>query len=295
MATIDKELFKRIRKIEIFTNKLVEDLLGGAYKSAFRGNGMEFEEVRPYYPGDDVRTIDWNVTARMRTPYIKRFQEERELTVMLLVDVSASGRFGTGSLEKRELIAEIGAALAFSAIKNQDKVGLILFSDQIELYLPPKKGTRHVLRVIRELLAFSPQGKGTDLAKALDFLGNVRGRMAVGFLLSDFQCPLNFTKEFAINARRHDMVLMQVNDPREESFPLLPLISFSNLETNETHLVDMSLSANREAFTNSFKERKEALRTLAGKGGAGWVEFTTDKSYVEVLRKYFSLRKEHQR
>lgn len=283
------DIFHKIQQIKIYTVKLVDDLLAGAYKSAFRGQGMEFEEVRDYTPGDDIRAIDWNVTARYGRPFVKSFREERELTLFLMVDVSRSLAFGSSSCTKQERMAEIGAALAFSAIRNQDKVGLILFTDQIELYIPPKKGTRHVLRVIRELLAFTCKGTKTDLKVPLEFLGSIQQRSAICFILSDFLCPFDFDKPFIINGKRHDLILMHVEDSREVSFPSIPWIQLYDLETGESRLVegkrcDALLRKRQE-------ERRVKLSTLAGKTNAGLVTFTTDQPYATTLRRYFKERK----
>src|ERR1041385_4921719 len=215
---IPREILKKVRQIEIRTNREVTDVLGGQYHSVFKGHGMEFEEVREYLPGDEVRSIDWNVTARFGHPYVKKFKEERELTVMLVVDVSASGQFGSVRQTKNELAAELAAVLAFSAIRNNDKGGLIMFTDTVELFVPPKKGRRHVLRVIREILAFQPKGRGTNVGLALDYLRQVTPRRGVTFLLSDFQ-DKDFRKKLQIAGRRHDLVALSLRDPREEQLP----------------------------------------------------------------------------
>lgn len=283
-----KDLFQKIQRIKIHTVKLVNDLLAGAYKSAFRGQGVEFEEVRDYTPGDDIRTIDWNVTARYGRPFVKSFREERELTLFLMVDISRSLAFGSSSYTKQERMAEIGASLAFSAIRNQDKVGLILFTDQIELYIPPKKGVRHVLRVVRELLAFTPKGTKTDLKVPLEFLGSVQRRSTICFILSDFLCPFDFEKPFIINGKRHDLILMHIEDSREVSFPAIPWIQLYDLETGESRLVD---GKRGNAFLQKQQEeRKGKLRALAGKTNAGLVTFTTDQPYATTIRRYFKER-----
>jgi len=293
--SLNQDTIRRIKEIEIETTKLVEELLAGAYKSAFRGVGLEFEEVREYFPGDDIRTIDWNVTARTGEPHVKVYREERELTVMLLVDISFSSRYGSQGRLKRELIAEIAAAIAFSAIKNQDKVGLILFTDQIELYLPPGKGSRHVLRVIRELLAFEPKGKKTDIIEALRFFGSVRSRMSVCFLISDFEASLDFLSELKTHAKRHDLILLEVHDPLEKRFPSVPLLMVEDLETKKMQTVDTTLAENRRKVKEAFERKQRRLKKLTTGVGAGYVSFSTDRSYVDTIRKFFKLRKRMRR
>lgn len=290
MATPNADLYKKIRRIEIQTSQLVNDILAGAYRSAFKGQGMEFEEVREYFPGDDVRSIDWNVTARMDRPYMKNFREERDLTVMLLVDVSASTRFGSTSSFKSDLIAEISAVLAFSAIKNNDKIGMILFSNKIEKYIPPKKGSRHVLRMVREVLAFKPQGQGTDLEKVLSYLGQVQRRSAICFLLTDFICPNNYSHELILTAKRHDLIALAFVDAHELNFPRYGLVNLTSLETGETLLVNSSSPQFQEKFINEAKVRESLYRSLLLKGGAGLVQIRTDESYLPPLRKFFKLR-----
>lgn len=290
MAEIPKELFKQIRRIEIATNRLAEDLLVGMYHSAFKGKGMEFEEVRAYVEGDDVRNIDWNVTARTHEPHIKNFREERELTVLLVVDVSASSYFGTKKKSKREWIAEIGGLLAFTAIKNNDKVGLLLFSDQVEKYLPPRKGLRHVLRVIRELLAFPPKSNGSDIKKALSFLGNVQKRRSVCFLLSDFLFPLE-GEELAVTSRRHDLIALHILDPVEKAFPSIGLVNLKDLETGAMRYIDTADETLRKKAAEKFEDNLLAVKETMGRIGAGHVLINTSASYIEPLRKFFKLRK----
>jgi len=289
MAYLSPEIIQKLRRIQISTTRMVNDVLAGAYHSAFKGLGMEFEDVREYQPGDEVRTIDWNVTARMNHPYVKSYREERELTVMLVVDVSASAHFGSNDSRKSELIAEIGAVLAFSAIKNNDKVGLILFSDQIELYLPPKKGTRHVLRVIRELLVFEPKGKGTDIGAALTFLGKVQKRKGVCFLISDFMND-HYTKEITITAKRHDLITLSITDPYEQNFPNMQLVMLRDLESGKLKLVDTSTAAIRQTFQSQARSRQQQHRTLMNKINAGSIELQTDQSYVSAIRNFFKIR-----
>jgi uncharacterized protein (DUF58 family) len=284
------DLYKKIRRIQIQTTQLAEDILAGAYRSAFKGRGMEFEEVREYEPGDDVRTIDWNVTARSDRAFVKSYREERDLTVMLLVDVSASTRYGSVDQFKSDLIAEISAVLAFSAIKNNDKIGLILFSSDVEKYIPPNKGTRHVLRLIREVLAFQPKNKGTDLEAVFRFLGKVQRTSAVCFLLTDFICPENYDHELALTARRHDLIALDLVDAHERSFPSYGLINLTSLETGESFLVNSSSALFQEQFINNTKVRQSQYRTLLLKNGVGYVEISTDQDYMPALRKFFKVR-----
>ena len=234
---IPKELAKKIRYIQIYTSKAVNDVLAGEYHSVFKGRGMEFDEVREYTPGDEIRTIDWNVTARMGHPFVKRYVEERELTVLFLVDLSASGTFGSVEKLKNEVAAELCALLAFSAIKNNDKVGLIVFTDTIELFIPPEKGVSHVLRLIREVLSFQPKRKRTDIALALDFLGRVTHKRAVVFLVSDFLAE-RFEKPLGMVAKRHDLVAIPLADPRELGLPNVGLVELEDAETGESVVVD---------------------------------------------------------
>lgn len=288
-------LYKKIRHIEIQTTQLANDILAGAYRSAFKGRGMEFEEVREYLPGDDVRSIDWNVTARMSHPYVKSFREERDLTVMLLVDVSASTRFGSTDSFKSDLIAEISAVIAFSAIKNNDKIGLILFSNQIEKYIPPAKGTKHVLRLVREVLAYKPQHRGTNLEAALNFLGKIQRRSAVCFLFTDFMCPSNYAHSIALTAKHHDLIALALTDPHEVVFPKFGLVHLTDLESGESVLVDSSNSLFQEQFINQAKVRESLYRSLLVKNGAGLIEIRTDQPYMPPLRKFFKNRAKRRR
>ncbi len=286
---IPKEVLKKVRQIEIRTNREVTDVLGGQYHSVFKGRGMEFEEVREYMPGDEVRSIDWNVTARFGHPYVKKFKEERELTVMLVVDVSASGQFGSIRQTKNELAAELAAVLAFSAIRNNDKVGLIMFTDQIEKFVAPKKGRRHVLRVIREILAFQPKGRGTDLALALDYLNGVQPRRAVCFLLSDFQ-DADFEKQLRVTGQHHDLVALSLRDPREEGMPAVGLVELRDAETGARALVDTFDRSVRESFAAKVKARLELLRTSLRSAGVDHVEIRCDADYIMPLIKFFRMR-----
>jgi uncharacterized protein (DUF58 family) len=294
MAAIPKELFKKIRKIQFQTTHLANDILAGAYHSAFKGKGMEFEEVREYQPGDEIRSIDWNVSARMGHPYIKNFREERELTVMLVVDISASAHFGSIGQLKSDLIAEIGAVIAFSAIKNNDKVGLILFTEEVEKYLPPKKGTRHVLRVIRELLAFKPKKRGTNIQAALSFLGSVHRRSGICFLISDFICS-DFSHELSLVVKKHDLVAIGIADPYEVAFPNMNLVSLQDLETEETRLIDTSSPRVQEHFRSLAQQHLEKCHYLMKSVGAGFIAIRTDQSYLPPIRKFFKLREKKRR
>jgi uncharacterized protein (DUF58 family) len=289
---IPKEVLKKVRQIEIRTNREVTDVLGGQYHSVFKGHGMEFEEVREYLPGDEVRSIDWNVTARFGHPYIKKFKEERELTVMLIVDVSASGQFGSVRQTKNELAAELAAVLAFSAIRNNDKVGLIMFTDQIEKYVPPKKGRHHVLRVIREILAFQPKGRGTNLKAALDYLNHVQSRRAVTFVLSDFQLPDEeaVRKKLRVASKRHDVVALSLRDPREEELPAVGLLELRDAETDERALVDTFDRNVREQFALKSRLRLEALRRMLRSASVDHVEIRCETDYMLPLIKFFKMR-----
>jgi len=286
---IPKELLKKIRRIEIRSSHLVTDALAGQYHSAFKGRGMEFEEVRQYQIGDDVRTIDWNVSARMGEPYVKVFREERELTVFLVVDLSRSQEFGSSVQFKRELIAELGATLAFSAIKNNDKVGLVCFTDRVEKIVPPRKGTGHVLRVIRELLAFEPVGRGTDISGALDHVNRMFRKRSVMFLISDFQ-DRGYERALRVAKRRHDMILVNVTDPRERELPRAGLIELVDNETGRRLVVDTASGA--------FRRRYKALRARAADNHArrlrqlklDCIDVSTGGSFVDPLVRFFRTR-----
>jgi uncharacterized protein (DUF58 family) len=285
-----RDAYNNIRRIQIKTTRNVDDLFAGIYRSAFKGKGLEFEDVREYQPGDDIRSIDWNVTARSHTTYVKNFREERELTVMLVIDVSASGLFGHTDRAKSELIAEIGALLAFSAIKNQDKVGLLLFSDEIELYLKPKKGVRHILRIIRELLFFQPKHKGTNIEKALAFLGRVQRRQVICFLISDFITNDNFDHEASLLAKRHEMIAIQVYDKYEKQFPSLGIVQLRDLESNLIQLIDSSDTSIQKEFQKKADERQTKLKHLMNKIGAGFISIASDESYTKALYLFFKHR-----
>lgn len=286
---LPKEILKKVRQIQIRTNRMVNDLLGGEYLSVFRGRGMEFDTVREYVPGDEVRAIDWNVTARTGKPYIKQFVEEREMTVMLLVDVSASGEFGSYRQFKNEVATELCAVLAFSAIKNNDKVGLILFTDRIEKFIPPKKGKTHVLRVIRELLYYEPKGKGTDITVALDYLGKVTGRRAVAFLVSDFLTD-RFDRALRIANKRYDLIVVTITDPRELSMPDVGFLQLRDAETGEVLMADTSDAALRSAYNRINTENLRALATLLRTLSVDRIDVRTDRSYVDPLVQFFRMR-----
>lgn len=288
------QLFKKIRRIQYHTTRLVDDILAGAYRSAFKGRGMEFEEVRAYQPGDEVRTIDWNVTARMHHPYVKVFREEREITMTLVVDISASTRFGSGRELKSDLIAEVGAMLAFSAIKNNDKVALLLFSDTVEKYLPPNKGTRHVLRVIKELLAYAPKKRGTDVNAALSFLGKLQQHAGVCFLISDFICA-DYAHEAALTAKRHDLVCIALADPCEKTFPEMGLTTLSDLESGELRLVDTASHELQQHLQKTFSQRLDDTNKLMQRLGGDFCAIHTDRPYLAQLHKFFLMRQRRRR
>lgn len=290
MAAIPKEIFARIQRIEVATSRLAEELMVGLYHSAFKGRGMEFEEVREYIEGDDVRSIDWNVTARMNHPFVKSFREERLLTVMLVVDISSSSLFGSGERLKGELIAEIAALLAFTAIKNNDRVGLLLFSDEVELFLPPKNGSRHVLRVIRELLFSSAKRRGSDLKVALDYLGRVQKKSCLCFILSDFLYPLP-KRELSVTAKRHDLISLHVVDPLEETLPEVGLVAMRDLETGEVALVDTSNPIRQKNYRERRKESVGIVKSTMGKLGAGYILIKSDEPYLHPLRRFFRMRR----
>jgi len=290
-APLGRDLIKKIRKIEIVTSRKAQEQLAGQYHSVFKGRGMSFDEVRPYQPGDEIRFIDWNVTARAGDVYIKRFVEERELTIMLLVDLSASLSFGTDVELKREVAAMMAGLLAFSAIDNGDRVGLILFSDRVERFVPPKKGRKHVLRCLAEILNFEPEGRGTDLAVPLEYLARVSRRQVVGFVLSDFQAPTqSFLPALRIAARRHDIVPVVVRDPMEDTLPAMGLVPFEDLEDGTTHWVDTSSRRARAAY----RERNEAAtKRLLGelrRNKLDAVRVRPGGAYEKALIQFFQLR-----
>lgn len=284
-----KELLKKVRRIHIRTSHVANDLFAGHYHSAFKGHGMEFEEVREYQPGDEIRRIDWNVTARQGKPFVKRFREERELTVMLVVDVSGSQNFGSAGQLKRELAAEVGATLAFSAIKNNDKVGLIAFSDRIERYVKPDKGLRHVLRVIRELLTIEASGKGTDIAGALDYLSRVSTRRAVVFLISDFQAA-DYDRQLRVARRRHDLIPIAIADPREAALPNVRYIDLIDSETGERVTVDTSSAAFRREYESLVAAGAEARKKSFRRFKTDTIDLVTGQSFIDPLTRFFRAR-----
>ncbi|HLV39235.1 DUF58 domain-containing protein [Xanthomarina sp.] len=284
-----KELLKKVRKIEIKTRRLSNHIFGGEYHSTFKGRGMTFSEVRKYQYGDDVRNIDWNVTARYSEPHIKIFEEERELTMMLMVDVSGSGLFGTQDQFKNEIVTEIAATLAFSATQNNDKIGLILFSDGIELYIPPKKGRSHVLRIIRELIEFKPKSKKTDIAEALKFLSNVMKKRAIVFLLSDFMAD-DYKQTLKIASGRHDVTGIRVYDKSEEAIPNLGMVQMQDAETGEFILVNTGSKSVRQDYSKYYHEKVAYFKDSFSKSGAGSLDCRVDESYVKKLLGYFKRR-----
>ncbi|SEK94710.1 Protein of unknown function DUF58 [Maribacter orientalis] len=284
-----KELLKKVRKIEIKTRRLSDHIFGGEYHSTFKGRGMTFSEVRQYQFGDDVRNIDWNVTARYNEPYIKVFEEERELTMMLMVDISGSELFGTTNQFKNEIVTEISATLAFSALQNNDKVGIILFSDQIELFIPPKKGKTHALRIIRELLEFKPKSNKTDIAQALKFLSSVMKKKAIVFVLSDF-IDDGYEKTLKITGSKHDLTGIRVFDEREESIPNLGMIQVEDAETGKLQLVNTQSKKVRNAYAKFHRERVTYFKESFTKSGCGTLDCRVDESYVKKLLGYFKRR-----
>ncbi len=294
---ITKKILQKVRRVEVRTRHLVDDTLAGSYHSVFKGRGMNFDEVREYVPGDAIRTIDWNVTARTGVPHVKKFTEERELTILLLIDVSNSGLFGSGDETKREMMAELGSVLAFSAVRNNDKVGLVLFSDFVELYIPPKKGRSHILRVIREILFFRPRGKGTDIGEALDFVNRVTKRKCVTFLVSDFCLPGDFSKsletlqpKLRLTGRRHDLISVSVTDPRERMLPDVGLITLEDAESGEQILLNTGDEWIRKAYANLATAQHKNLRTTMRKSGIDLLELSTDSSYIAPLIGFFRSR-----
>lgn len=305
---IPKEIFQKVRRIEITTSRLVSNVFAGQYHSVFKGQGIEFDEVREYQPGDDVRTIDWNVTARTGKPHIKKFIEERELTVMILVDVSFSSRFASVNMLKSQLAAEIAAILAFSAIRNNDKVGLIMFTDGIEKFIPPRKGLRHVLHVIREVLYFQPKGRSTNIVNALEYLNKVAPRKSITFLISDFfPSELGDSKEgsngeddalkksLAIANKRHDMIAITLNDPREMELPDCGLIALEDAETGKMVLVDSTDAVLRKQYHQNNMERLKRREKLFRSVSTDHIDISTDVPYTDAIIKFFLKRRRRQR
>lgn len=285
-----EELIRQVRRIEIKTRGLSNDFFAGQYHSAFKGRGMSFAEVREYTYGDDVRDIDWNVTARWNRPYVKVFEEERELTVMLLIDVSGSLNFGTRRNTKRTVVTEIAATLSFSAIQNNDKIGVIFFSDKVEKYIPPKKGRKHILYIIRELLGFEPESKKTDVSAALEFLSRMQKRRCTAFVLSDFYDRKDFERPLQVCRMKHDVVGIQVYDPLQKALPNVGLLRIHDAETGHEQYIDTSSKALREAHGRYWRERSGMLRQTFQKNSVDYVSVATDGDYVKALRQLFAMR-----
>ena len=290
-AAVTREILKKVRQVELRTRRLVTDALAGEYHSVFKGRGMDFDEVREYTPGDEVRLIDWNVTARTGTPFIKKLREERELTILLAVDVSASGKFGSQVQSKRELAAEVASVLAFSAIRNRDKVGLLLFTDDVEQFIPPNKGRTHVLRVIREILFHQPRRLGTDVAAALDFINDVQRRRAVVFIISDFiESPAafeNLRRQLRLTNKRHDLVLLHLRDRHEETLPSIGLVTLEDPETGEVVEIDTNNRMTRESFEKLARQRMEQFRRAARQANVDTLELRTGEPYSHALYSFF--------
>lgn len=287
---LPKEVLRKIRRIEITTSRLVTDFLSGQYESVFKGRGIEFDEVREYQPGDEIRAIDWNVTARMGHPYVKKYVEERQLTVMLLLDASSSSHFGTTKRFKKELAAEVSAVLAFAAIKNNDRVGLIIFTDRIEKFVPPRKGLHHVLRVVREALYFNPKGRGTDIAGALRHLNNIISRRAIAFVISDFFAE-DFKKSLSIANKKHDVVAITITDPRESELPNAGIVELIDAETGKRYMIDTSSSKIRERYVKKAREIREERAKAFGSVGVDHIDISTDRAYIDEFIKFFRMRK----
>lgn len=286
---LPKEIIAKIRRLEIRTGRMVNEIFAGQYESVFKGRGMEFDEVREYFPGDDIRAIDWNVTARTGHPHIKKFVEERELNIMLLVDASASQRFGTRSQSKAEMTAELSGVLAYTAMRNNDRVGALLFTDRVEKFIPPDKGSQHWSRILRDVLYAQPLGKGTNFNPALEYLNEVLKRKCIVFLISDFYAP-EYARALGITNRRHDVIAMVVRDPGEETLPKIPYVAWEDLETGERRLIHSGSQTVREAYRRAVEragaERAQLLRRL----NVDSVELRTDQSYVEPLLNFFRMR-----
>jgi len=301
-ATSNKAIMSSMRQLEIRTRRMVNDSLAGAYHSVFKGRGMDFDEVREYTPGDEVRTIDWNVTARAGRPFVKKFTEERELTIFLLVDISASGNFGSGLASKRDLAAELASVLAFSAIHNSDKVGLLLYTDLVERYLPPKKGRRHVLRVVRDILYHIPQATGTDTVKALDVANRLLHRRAIVFLISDFETSADPTaaraelrRAMRRTNRRHDLVAVHVEDPREKELPDVGIVALEDAESGEVIELDTASRAVRKRFKDLSSERSRRLVSDFRSEGIDTLQLQTDAPYMPALQRFFKTRERRRR
>ncbi len=288
------DVMRQIRRLQLRAKRAVQTLLGGEYHSAFKGAGLSFDEVREYTPGDDVRGIDWNVTARMGTAYIKRYIEERELTLVLLVDVSASQRFGTGAYQKRAVAAEVAALIAFCAIGNNDRVGLLAFTDRVERYVTPSKGTRHVLRLLRDILFFAPEHPGTNLSAALDHLNKVQKRRAIVFVVSDF-LDADFADPLRRAARKHDLIAVRTGDAREYAFPATGLVRLEDAETGEQRLIDTDNRRFREQFAARSKVRRDAFTQLTRAAQIDLIDLDTDGKHLDALTRFFRLRERRRR
>ena len=288
------DVMRQIRRLQLRAKRAVQTLLGGEYHSAFKGAGLSFDEVREYIPGDDVRGIDWNVTARMGTAYIKRYIEERELTLVLLVDVSASQRFGTGAYQKRAVAAEVAALIAFCAIGNNDRVGLLAFTDRVERYVTPSKGTRHVLRLLRDILFFAPEHPGTNLSAALDHLNKVQKRRAIVFVVSDF-LDADFADPLRRAARKHDLIAVRTGDAREYAFPATGLVRLEDAETGEQRLIDTDNRRFREQFAARSKVRRDAFTQLTRAAQIDLIDLDTDGKHLDALTRFFRLRERRRR
>ena len=285
-----KELLKKVRKIEIKTRRLSDHIFSGEYHTSFKGRGMTFSEVRQYQFGDDIRAIDWNVTARYNEPYVKVFEEERELTMMLMVDVSGSENFGTKNQLKNEIVTEIAATMAFSATQNNDKIGLILFTDQIELYIPPKKGKSHVLRIIRELIEFQPKSKQTNISQALKFLSGTQKKKAIVFIISDFMTDDDYEKTLKIAGKKHDITGVRVYDIREEKMPNIGMVEMEDAETGEILIVNTASKHTRANYEKQYQDKVLYFKDIFSKCGSGTVSTRVDESYVTKLLSYFKSR-----
>ena len=297
-----REILRKVRQIEIKSNRLVSEVLSGSYQSAFKGQGIDFEEVREYQPGDEVRSIDWNVTAKMGVPFVKQYREERELTILLAIDISDSGIFGSGNRSKRERMAELGALVAFSAVRNGDKVGLLLFADEIEKYLPPAKGQKHVLRILREILFFKNKTKRTNLNEGLRFINQVMRRRAVVFFLSDFIITEDqniddqntedlFFKEISSTKRRHDLICAQIHDPHEIELPQIGLTTFEDAESGEIIVLDLSNPKFRKEFAENARKQQLNISTKLKRRGIDFFRFSTNEEFDKALKEFFHLRK----
>ncbi len=294
-VSMHKRILEKVRRIHIRTSRKVNDVFAGHYRSVFKGQGMEFEEVREYAPGDEIRSIDWNVTARMGYPFIKKFREERELTMMLLVDISASNQFGSSAQLKQDLAAELAAVLAFSAVKNNDRVGLILFSDDVELYVPPEKGVRHALRVVREVLYFKPRSPKTRVIPAIDYLNRVTRRHTTTFLISDFLFNEDYQRALAITRRRHDLIGIIVGDKREIAWPRAGIVEWVDLESGETMLIDTCNRATRMMLEANQRQAKTQMLANLRRAGIDAIEVYAGEEYEKELVKFFRIRERRQK